>query len=187
MVAIRFPEDNAAVFGACESAIGMGMMLGPILGQVLYYFGFEGCFYGTGVLILICAFITHCSIPEALNKNDEKPATEQGSNNFSLNADGNPSSSESEQEKNKISYLSIFTNLRAFVVISSCVFASIFLMFNEPIISDQLIHTGLSDQLVGKKLELKEYRLRIWSRLYCVCDCSPLNSVVVEPFQKGDT
>ncbi len=141
MVAIRFPEDNATVFGACESAIGMGMMLGPILGQVFYYFEFEGCFYGTGVLILFCGFLSHCFMPESLNKNDEKPSN-QNAAPFSLNSE------ETTAERSKplpISYLAIFTNMRSFIIISSCVFASIFLMFNEPIISDQLIHTGLSE------------------------------------------
>jgi hypothetical protein len=46
MVALRFPEDSHTVFGACESAIGLGMMIGPILGQIFYYFEFEGSFYG---------------------------------------------------------------------------------------------------------------------------------------------
>ena len=148
MVAIRFPEDNATVFGACESAIGMGMMLGPILGQVLYYFEFEGCFYGTGVLILFCGFLTHCFMPEALNKNDEKPSNHNAAP-FSLNSDESITDNSERSKPAPISYLAIFSNLRSFIIISSCVFASIFLMFNEPIISDQLIHTGLSEQLVG--------------------------------------
>jgi MFS family permease len=146
MVAIRFPEDNAKVFGACESAIGMGMMIGPILGQLFYYFEFEGCFYGTGVLILVCAFITHCYLPEWLNRIQERSDDTEG-HNLSINHEG----SNREKKEAPISYVAILTDLRAFVVISSCVFASIFLMFNEPIISDQLIHTGLSDQLVGKQ------------------------------------
>jgi hypothetical protein len=129
MVAIRFPEDNATVFGACESAIGMGMMIGPILGQVFYYFEFEGCFYGTGVLILVCGFITHCYMPDWLNRIQERSDTAED-HNFSLNQE------EKKEKEAPISYLAILTNLRAFVVISSCVFASIFLMFNEPIISD---------------------------------------------------
>ncbi len=79
MVGIRFPEDNHKVFGACESAIGMGMMIGPILGQVFYYFGFEGSFYGTGVLILLCGFFTHCSMPESLNVNNESSQSEEDS------------------------------------------------------------------------------------------------------------
>jgi MFS family permease len=72
MVALKFPNDKSHVFGACESAIGMGMMTGPILGQIFYYFDFEGCFYGTGVLILICGFISHCFMPESLNRNVEE-------------------------------------------------------------------------------------------------------------------
>lgn len=131
MVAIRFPEDNAKVFGACESAIGMGMMIGPILGQVFYYFEFEGCFYGTGVLILVCGFITHCYLPEWLNRIQERSDDTEG-HHLSINHGG----SNQEKKEAPISYIAILTNLRAFVVISSCVFASIFLMFNEPIISD---------------------------------------------------
>lgn len=79
-------------------------------------------------------------MPEVLNTNDEKP--EESNSNAEERR-------KSAKKENGISYMAIFGNLRSFLVISSCVFASIFLMFNEPIISEQLVKTGLSDQLVG--------------------------------------
>ena len=47
-------------FGYCESATGIGLMAGPIVGQVFYSsFGFEGCFYSTTLLLIGAAYISY--------------------------------------------------------------------------------------------------------------------------------
>ena len=60
MVAIEFPQDKVVYFGYCESATGVGLMAGPLVGQIFYTtFGFEGCFYSTTILLIVAAYISH--------------------------------------------------------------------------------------------------------------------------------
>jgi len=59
IVAIEFPKNKVLYFGYCESATGIGLMAGPIVGQVFYSsFGFEGCFYSTTVLLIVAGYIS---------------------------------------------------------------------------------------------------------------------------------
>lgn len=46
----------------------------------------------------------------------------------------------------------ILKNRRAIMALISCILATVFLLFTEPIISDQLIHIGVSDHFIGKSL-----------------------------------
>lgn len=59
IVAIEFPLDKVRYFGYCESATGIGLMAGPIVGQVFYSaFGFEGCFYSTTVVLMLAGMLS---------------------------------------------------------------------------------------------------------------------------------
>jgi hypothetical protein len=56
-------------FGYCESASGLGMMGGPLIGQMFYsLMGFEGCFYSTAVVLLISGAFSFMYIPNSVNK-----------------------------------------------------------------------------------------------------------------------
>ena len=60
IVAIEFPAEKVVYFGYCESATGIGLMAGPIVGQVFYSsFGFEGCFYSTTMLLMGAGYISY--------------------------------------------------------------------------------------------------------------------------------
>jgi hypothetical protein len=90
---------------------------------------------------MICAYFSYFTMPEVLNKNvaEERKA----SLSFFKELVGQ------NDKSSNVTYKSILTNLRAFIAICSCVFGSVFLMFNEPIISDQLIKVGVSEHVVG--------------------------------------
>jgi MFS family permease len=65
LIAIEFPENKIVYFGYCESATGIGLMAGPIVGQVFYSsFGFEGCFTSTTLILAFAGFLSWKLIPE---------------------------------------------------------------------------------------------------------------------------
>jgi MFS family permease len=73
IVAIHYPIDRNRYFGYCESATGVGMMGGPIIGQIFYSaFGFQGCFYATSGVLLITSIISFKLIPNEINSNKIK-------------------------------------------------------------------------------------------------------------------
>ena len=76
IVTIEFPKRRETYIGYCQAAVGLGLMLGPVLGQLIYsavkYAATFYCFAGilTAALIVVI-FI----IPSHLNdlKFDESP------------------------------------------------------------------------------------------------------------------
>jgi MFS family permease len=52
IIGSEFPEKRELYFGYFESAVGVGLMLGPVLGQIFYTaLGFEKTFYCTAIIL----------------------------------------------------------------------------------------------------------------------------------------
>jgi hypothetical protein len=52
---------------------------------------------------------------------------------------------------NIVKYKDVLKNKKALVAILSCIIATVFLMYTEPVISDVLIKIGVSENYIGKK------------------------------------
>ncbi|XP_064092404.1 uncharacterized protein LOC135205570 [Macrobrachium nipponense] len=64
VVPVLFPEDMNMVNGMLETAVGIGMCVGPAVGVWLYSIGGFGLpFYGLGGFRLLCAFISYFAYP----------------------------------------------------------------------------------------------------------------------------
>lgn len=67
-MASQYKLEKDRYYGYCESATGIGMMGGPIIGQLFYSaFGFEGCFYSTAVILAMAALMTFKLVPNSVN------------------------------------------------------------------------------------------------------------------------
>jgi hypothetical protein len=111
------------------------LMAGPIVGQIFYTnFGFEGCFYSTTVLLIGAAYISY----KYINLSNKTRKSEE-----IMDLEGH----ENEIDKDSESEFSFFyRSLKApgvVMPIVSCILGTIFLLFNEPIISDHLIEMGM--------------------------------------------
>lgn len=51
---------------------------------------------------------------------------------------------------NIVKYKDVLKNKKALVAILSCIIATVFLMYTEPVISDVLIKIGVSENYIGK-------------------------------------
>jgi MFS family permease len=72
IITIEFPTKKETYIGYCQAAVGIGLMMGPIVGQALYtFFNFEKTFYifagvlGLGMLIIMIV------IPNNINHADD--------------------------------------------------------------------------------------------------------------------
>ncbi|XP_066970596.1 MFS-type transporter SLC18B1-like [Macrobrachium rosenbergii] len=64
VVPVLFPEDMNMVNGMLETAVGIGMCVGPAVGVWLYSIGGFGLpFYGLGGFRVLCAFISYFTYP----------------------------------------------------------------------------------------------------------------------------
>ena len=60
MVSLEYSDNLVTYIGYCESAEGLGFLLGPVIGQVFYtLFGFDGAFYAISSILFV-AFVLCC-------------------------------------------------------------------------------------------------------------------------------
>ena len=52
---------------------------------------------------------------------------------------------------NIVKYKDVLKNKKALAAILSCIIATVFLIYTEPVISDVLIKIGVSENYIGKK------------------------------------
>lgn len=72
MTTIEFPEDREKYIGYVELALGLGLMLGPVLGSVFFALtqSFQFTFYIFGLLIFLGGLFAYFALPDYLNKDD---------------------------------------------------------------------------------------------------------------------
>ncbi|XP_068211075.1 MFS-type transporter SLC18B1-like [Palaemon carinicauda] len=77
VVPVLFPDDMNMVNGMMETAVGIGMCVGPAVGVWLYSIGGFGLpFYGLGGFLVLCAFISYLTFPS--DEIDTLPHAERG-------------------------------------------------------------------------------------------------------------
>jgi MFS family permease len=68
LVTIEFPAKREEYMGYCESAVGIGLMIGPVLGSLIYGFvGYAPTFYIFGSVIGLGLIIVFFLLPPRLN------------------------------------------------------------------------------------------------------------------------
>lgn len=76
MTTIEFPEDREKYIGYVELALGLGLMLGPVLGSVFMNLtdgSFEITFYIFGFLIAMGGLFAFFALPNYLNRDNGEP------------------------------------------------------------------------------------------------------------------
>lgn len=68
IIGTDYSEDQELYFGYLESAVGVGLMIGPVIGQLIYNVaGFEKTFYYTAAIISSSLVLQLFIIPQRLN------------------------------------------------------------------------------------------------------------------------
>jgi MFS family permease len=69
IVSIEFPHQREVYIGYCQTSVGLGLLLGPVIGTTIYKFaGYESTFYILGG-ILTCSLLTAIYLlPSRINK-----------------------------------------------------------------------------------------------------------------------
>ena len=71
IIAKEFPENVATMFAALETFFGVGLIVGPTVGGVLYqYGGYKLPFAVLGTLLICAAILTHFVLPGRYDEND---------------------------------------------------------------------------------------------------------------------
>ena len=146
VVSIQFPESKVLYIGYCESASGVGLMAGPIVGQAFFsVFGFEGCFYATTGLLAMAGVLQWFLIPDSVNRGKSARKIEHEP----MDVETVASDEEEEEEETKFTLAMILSNKKVALAFFSMILATVFLLYTEPTISDRLIEIGVSQHYIG--------------------------------------
>ncbi len=70
IITIEFPDDKEKYIGWMQTCCGLGLLLGPVIGQgvfVLFGRSYADTFYFLGGLMLFCVIIASILLPNRLN------------------------------------------------------------------------------------------------------------------------
>jgi predicted MFS family arabinose efflux permease len=130
-VTIEFPDKREEYMGYCESAVGVGLMIGPVLGSLVYgWVQYSGTFYVFGSVIFVGLVTVSLLLPSRLNHAQGFQPREAGEAKKTLN--------DSHEDNRPVTFSMILTNRRAMVAAVASCFAMIFMLFFDSILSQRL-------------------------------------------------
>lgn len=128
VVGIEFPENRETFVGYCQSACGIGLMSGPVIGSIIYkYLAFQYTFVVFSGFMLFCGLIVLFFLPNRLNDMSKEVEEEKRK-------------SQTVQEEDPVSFKAFLFNSRAMVAVCSAAIAMVFMLFFNAILSDHLVH-----------------------------------------------
>jgi MFS family permease len=69
IVSIEFPHEREKMIGFCQTAVGLGLLSGPFIGQTIYIgAGYAGTFYAMAGILTAALILVSFLIPNKLNK-----------------------------------------------------------------------------------------------------------------------
>lgn len=156
IVSIEFPHQREIYIGYVQTAVGLGLLLGPVIGTLIFSFaGYEGTFYILSGVLTCSLLITIFFLPNRLNKADKpnevildqnvaaRPSIQgirpQGiAERHSVDMVALAKVSERYSRRShilqaQVTFKIFLTNIRAMTAVVSAMFAMIFMLFYEPI------------------------------------------------------
>ncbi len=120
IIAQEFPEKRDEFLGYVEAAVGVGLMSGPVIGQVIFTLtNYQWTFYISGILISFSLIAQIIYIPSSFNQRKEEYRDD----------------TLKTMQSKKLTFGNFLTNRRAMVAAVSAIFAMVFMLFMGPIIA----------------------------------------------------
>lgn len=178
IVSIEFPHQRELYIGYCQTSVGLGLLLGPVIGTTIYgLVGYEWTFYVLAIVLSCSVVVAIFLIPNRINKYrtdkpnevileqkglaDTRPSVQgprpQGiAERYSVDMVKLAQTSERYSRRShvmmaQVTFKIFFTNLRAMTAIVSSMFAMIFMLFYEPVFTDYIAveQKWVSEERVG--------------------------------------
>lgn len=161
IITIEFPTKKETYIGYCQAAVGIGLMMGPVLGQALYaQFQYEKTFYIFAAMLALAMVALAFIIPNSLNHADDIMSKEEVDQYFerlrsthsARSSDYIRSSSHHQRPlmplrgsdikttlSRDVTYKMFLRNRRAMMAVVSAMFAMVFMLFFDGILTMHLI------------------------------------------------
>lgn len=191
IVSIEFPHQREVYIGYCQTAVGLGLLMGPVIGTTIYgLVGYEFTFYILAGILCLSFLTAIFLLPQRINKyKNDKPnevILDQNANarpsiqgprpqgiaeRHSVDMVGLAKVSERYSRRShvmmaQVTFKIFFTNLRAMTAIVSAMFAMIFMLFYEPVFTPYIVaQDWIPEEQVGYTLAIGCFTYAVGSPL----------------------
>lgn len=201
IITIEFPTKKETYIGYCQASVGIGLMLGPVIGQALYSLvQFEKTFYIFAGIMSVAMLIIVVVIPSHLNHADDilsrgeidqyferLKSTDARSSSFLVSRPVLMRSDAKTTQSSEVTYLMFLKNRRAMMALVSGIFAMIFMLFFDGILTMHLIsEMDVGENSAGKKAIIELICIGYFFGLICATYAlsSPFVSVLTTLFPR---
>lgn len=142
VISMTFPQEQEKYIAMMQTAIGSGLIIGPVMGTFLYaMFGFSNTFFLIGVCFLFLTFALSLLVPNSIDKKDEEPIIER---RLTLYEDEVQISTDEE-----VSFFRLIKELK-FILAGMGGMISVFMLcYMEPVLAFRLEEFNISPTYVG--------------------------------------
>jgi len=141
---MSFPEEQEKYIAMMQTAIGTGLIMGPVIGTMLYtVFGFSNTFFLIGLCFLVLTFLLSFVVPSSIDKKDEQveTITERRISRYEENV--------VVVSTEPISFFKLVTTGKFILAGCGGLVAMFIFVFMEPVLAFRLQEFGISPVLVG--------------------------------------
>ena len=137
MIVLEFHKEKEKHLGLAEAAVGIGLMIGPVLGSLMYGFlSFMGTFMTFAGILFLNLIVVYFCVPNSLNFDNEEDSIFD-------------ETTESQDEDTKITYSMFLKNKRSAFSFISCAMICIFSNFSSSFMALVLESYGIPDYEIG--------------------------------------
>lgn len=142
---MTFPEEQEKYIALIETAVGVGLILGPVIGSSIYAFaGFSWTFFIIGLVFLVLTPILYVLIPDSINKNDDHVET-----NIERKMHEFEDSQSTRSKKLKVSFWKLLTTRRFLIASMGGMMSNFMYTFMEPVLAFRISQFNVSAFQIG--------------------------------------
>lgn len=144
IVSMTFPDEQEKYIALIETAVGVGLILGPVMGSSIYaFFGFSATFFLIGSVFLILTPILYNLIPNSIDQKDHIVETEIEKRIHEYE------DHQLEHDKNKVSFCKLLSTRKFIIASMGGMMANFMYCYMEPVLAFRLNEFEISQFSVG--------------------------------------
>ncbi|CDW74290.1 permeases of the major facilitator superfamily [Stylonychia lemnae] len=151
IVSTEFTQNRGEAIGYLEAGMGLGLMMGAPLGQAFsVLMSYPFIFFGSGILLILPLTLTAFLIPRRVEKYQEDKVINRMDTQIAY----------------EVSYGEILKNTKVLNSLLFSIIGGVVMIFNQMLITNQLVKIGVSPQLTGNYF-IKKIQGIQWGFLDC--------------------
>lgn len=142
---MTFPDEQEKYIALIETAVGVGLILGPVIGSSIYaFFGFSATFFVIGIIFLFLTPLLYSLIPNSIDMQDEQveTGTEKRIHEYQ-------DMQSQEDKESKVSFCKLLTTGRFFIASMGGMMANFMYCYMEPVLAFRISEFNVTSFQIG--------------------------------------